>query len=130
LREAGAEVFEQVTGVPAPSIKNLGKGAAEKLVGAALKDRTPVPGVYTFKEGGKDYVGQSKDQLNRLTQHATKDKLKEGEVKSLKSERVDGGKLEREKVEQRTIDSVTGGRGAQSEAVTNKVNPCVRPECR
>jgi uncharacterized protein RhaS with RHS repeats len=129
LKEAGGEVFEQATGIPAPTIKNLGKTAAKQVMRKALKDRPKVEGVYKFKEGDKDYVGQSKDVLKRLQQHERKGKFDERSAGSLEVKGVQGGKNAREQVEQKVLDKATDGVGAKSDKVTNKVNPCRRDGC-
>ena len=129
LKEAGGEAFEAATGIPAPTIKNLSKAAAKRVMKQTLKNRPKVKGVYKFKEGDKDYIGQSKDVLKRLQQHERSGKLDTEGVKDLSVTKVDGGKHTREKVEQKVLDEVTDGVGAKSDKVTNKVNPCRREGC-
>ncbi len=123
LKEAGGEVFEQVTGVPAPTVKNLSKFAAKKLMRQTLKKRKKVEGVYSFKEGDQDYVGQSKDVLKRLQQHAGKGKLTKDKAGSLKVKEVKGGTQNREVTEQSAVNKLTNDKGAESSKVSNKKNP-------
>ncbi|WP_432652495.1 RHS repeat-associated core domain-containing protein [Pseudoalteromonas luteoviolacea] len=130
LKEVGGEVFEQTTGIPAPTTKNIAKYGMKKAMQQSVKNRKKIEGVYKFKEGDQEYIGQSKDVMKRIKQHASnKDKFSKDEAGTLETKEVKGGKLEREKVEQGMINDATGGRGAASDKVSNKVNPCRREEC-
>lgn len=130
LKEVGGEVFEQTTGIPAPTVKNIAKYGMKEAMKQSIKNRKKIEGVYKFKEGDKEYIGQSQDVMRRVKQHAgNKEKFAEDKAGSLQTKEVKGGKLEREKAEQGLIDDATGGRGAASDKVSNKVNPCRREEC-
>jgi RHS repeat-associated protein len=129
LKEVGGEVFEQTTGIPAPTVKNAAKYGLKKAMKLSIKNRKKIEGVYKFKEGDKDYIGQSQDVMKRLKQHASKGKLKEGKAGTVTTKKVEGGKTQRERTEQGMIDKATDGEGAKSPNVTNKVNPCRREGC-
>ncbi len=122
LKEGGGEMFEQLTGIPAPTVKNIGKAAMKQL----LKNRKIRSGVYQFKEDGKKYTGQAKDGLIRLKQHFEKEKLKQKDINSIKFKRMDGStKTEREFVETKELRQATNGRPAKDaqDVVTNKRDP-------
>jgi len=130
LKEVGGEVFEQTTGIPAPTVKNVAKYGMKKAMKQSIKNRKKIEGVYKFKEGDQEYIGQSKDVMKRIKQHASnKDKFAKDKAGTLETKEVKGGKLEREKTEQGMIDDATGGHGAASDKVSNKVNPCRRKAC-
>ena len=130
LKEVGGEVFEQTTGIPAPTVKNIAKYGMKKAMKQSIKNRKKIEGVYKFKEGDQEYIGQSKDVMKRVKQHASnKDKFAKDKAGTLETKEVKGGKFEREKAEQNKIDEATGGQGAKSDKVSNKVNPCRRREC-
>ncbi len=129
LKEAGGEVFEQVTGVPAPTIKNMGEIAAKRVMRKELRKRKAQPGVYDFedkkdgKNGGR-YVGQSKDELKRLKDHANSGKFTKESAKSLNVKHTPDTTIrQREHVEQKRINELTDGEGASDERVTNRKNP-------
>ncbi|MDF2176841.1 hypothetical protein P2G88_01070 [Aliiglaciecola sp. CAU 1673] len=128
LKEVGGEVFEQTTGIPAPTAKNIAKYGLKKAMRFSIKDRTKISGTYRFKEGNQDYVGQSEDVMKRLQQHASKNKFKEGKAGTLSTNKVDGNKRDREIAEQSEIDTITNGVGAKSDLVSNKINPVKRSD--
>ena len=108
-----------------PIVGDLGKiFKYGKKLDKLLEASKGVSGVYeiTLKNGDK-YVGQSKDVAKRLEQHFKKNKFDPDDIADVKVTEVVGEKIQREVFEQRTINGVTKGVGAQSGSVLNKVNP-------
>ncbi len=65
--------------------------------------------------------------MRRTREHASNNsKFAEDKAGSLKTRKVDGDKPDRELAEQAEINRVTGGVGAGSNSVSNKVNPFKR----
>ncbi len=52
FKEVGGEIFEQTTGIPAPTTKNLLKYGMTRAMRKSIKQRTKISGIYSFKEGG------------------------------------------------------------------------------
>ena len=84
-------------------------------------------GIYEFKDHqtGQTYVGQSKNIERRLTQHQKTGKLDpDVDISTVKKTELKGStKAQREVAEQTRINELTGGEGAKSDLVSNKVNP-------
>jgi len=55
LKEGGGEVFEQITGIPATTVKNTAKYGIKKAMKQSIKKRKRIEGVYKFKEGDQEY---------------------------------------------------------------------------
>lgn len=79
-------------------------------------------GIYEFIDAktGKTYVGQSGDIDRRIAEHG--DRV----ASDVKRTEVIGGKTERELAEQRRINELTAGKGAQSGELANKRNSVSR----
>ncbi len=108
-----------------PMIGDIGKFGRLGAKLLKLIDNTKgVSGVYEITtKSGKKYIGQSKDVGKRLKQHINSGKFGSDKIVDVKVTEVNGGKIQREVFEQRTLNNVTGGKGAESTDVINQRNP-------
>jgi RHS repeat-associated protein len=124
LAAIGHEAEEVALGLGVLGIEKVGAKLAKEALLSVLENKAVKEGIYEFKIGVQEYVGQSKNIFNRLTVHIRTGRLKEDSISSVKTTEVLGGKLARETAEQARIYSKTNGAPARnSDSVANKVDP-------
>jgi len=102
--------------------QNESAGYDDALGSPLAAENTANEGIYEFNAAsGKTYVGQSGDIATRLDQHLATGKLLPGDLPSVQTTEVLGGKTAREVAEQLRINQLGGVQNLEN--IRNPIGP-------